>query len=113
MRRGGLPPYPPLPRPSKRLNTYARNLADYHLVLDLVPLLARLRFGEQLRAPLSPVQAAILLGLGLQHKSVEGLQGELGLPVSQLLALFNKLVRRFGDPPLPPSTPPPQALSAI
>merc|ERR1719329_6789 len=79
----------------KRLRSYASNLVDHRLVADLVPLLARLRFGGRLRTPLSHVQAAILLGAGLQSKSFEELEKELGLPVSQLLALFNKAVRKM------------------
>jgi N-acetyltransferase 10 len=79
----------------RRLHSYAHNLVDHHLVMDLVPLLASLRFTNRLRTPLSHVQAAILLGLGLQHKTLEELAAELGLPASQLLALFNKAVRRM------------------
>ena len=79
----------------KRLRSYASNLVDHRLVSDLVPLLARLRFSGRLRTPLSHVQAAILLGAGLQSKSFEQLEKELGLPVSQLLALFNKAVRKM------------------
>ena len=79
----------------KRLRSYASNLVDHRLVADLVPLLARLRFSGRLRTPLSHVQAAILLGAGLQSKSFEELEKELGLPVSQLLALFNKAVRKM------------------
>ncbi|EOD35490.1 hypothetical protein EMIHUDRAFT_63124, partial [Emiliania huxleyi CCMP1516] len=50
----------------KRLSSYSRSLVDHHLVLDLVPLLARLRFSGALLTPLSSVQAAILVGVGLQ-----------------------------------------------
>ena len=37
----------------------------------------------------------MLLGLGLQHKSVEDLEKDLGLPTSQLLGLFIKIVRKL------------------
>jgi N-acetyltransferase 10 len=81
----------------RRLESYASNLVDYHLVLDLVPNLASLffrrRFGRQVR--LSHVQAALLLALGLQHKDVADCERELGLPQSQLLAQFNKSVRKL------------------
>ena len=83
------------PYDMKRLRSYARNLVDHRLVADLVPLLARLRFGGQLSTPLSAVQGAILLGVGLQTKSLDELESELGLPASQLLALFNKAVRKM------------------
>lgn len=37
---------------------------------------------------------ALLLGLGLQHKTVEDLEKELDLPSSQLLGLFNRIIRK-------------------
>lgn len=79
----------------RRLQSYANNLVDHHLVMDLVPMLASLRFTGKLKTPLSHVQAAILLGLGLQHKDLDELGKELGLPASQILALFNKAVRKM------------------
>lgn len=36
----------------------------------------------------------MLLGLGLQHKTVEDLEKELDLPSSQLLGLFNRIIRK-------------------
>ncbi|PSN31816.1 RNA cytidine acetyltransferase [Blattella germanica] len=56
----------------KRLEMYCNNLVDYHLVMDL----------------------AIVLGLGLQYKTVDNLATELELPSSQLLGLFNRTIRR-------------------
>ena len=41
------------------------------------------------------MQAAIFVGVGLQAKSFDDLGAELGLPVAQLLALFNKTVRKL------------------
>lgn len=80
----------------KRLTMYSNNMADYHLVMDLLPSLARLYFlnttGD---THLSAVQSAILLGLGLQHKTVDKLAEELGLPPTQLLGLFNRTIRKF------------------
>lgn len=80
----------------KRLAMYSNNMADYHLIMDLLPSLARLYFLNMMNdTHLSPVQSAILLGLGLQHKTVDKLAEELGLPASQLLALFNRIIRKF------------------
>ncbi|XP_067937796.1 RNA cytidine acetyltransferase-like [Watersipora subatra] len=79
----------------KRLEMYANKLVDYHLIMDMLPYLAKLYFsGKMADIRLSVVQQALLLGLGLQHKLVEDLEKELGLPASQLLGLFNKLVRK-------------------
>lgn len=37
----------------------------------------------------------VLLGLGLQHKSVEDLEKDLDLPATQILGLFNKIIRKM------------------
>ena len=81
----------------KRLKSYADGLLDHHVITDLLPSLATLvfthRFGPTVK--LSAVQSAILLALGLQRKSLESVEAELGLPVSQLLSLFAKAIRRL------------------
>ena len=80
----------------KRLELYSNNMADHHLVTDLLPALAKLVITKQLGdVHLSAVQLAILVGLGLQHKTVDDLVQELELPSSQLLALFNRSVRKL------------------
>lgn len=43
------------------------------------------------------IQSAILLSLGLQHKSSSIVATELGLPLSQVLSLFNKAIRKFSE----------------
>lgn len=60
----------------KRLESYANNALDYHVVLDLLPTLASFYFDRRLGPDmrLSAVQSAILLGLGLQRKSVEDIE---------------------------------------
>ena len=67
----------------KRLESYANNLVDFHLIMDLVPTLAKLYFSKQVlprsAVTLSYTQSAILLGFGLQFKSVEDLQVDLNL----------------------------------
>ncbi|GJJ13493.1 hypothetical protein Clacol_007747 [Clathrus columnatus] len=81
----------------KRLKSYGNNLLDYHVVLDILPTIASLYFGKRLGADikLSAVQSAILLALGLQRKTVEEAETELQLPVSQVLALFAKSLRKI------------------
>ncbi len=80
----------------KRLELYGRNLCDHHLVTDLLPPVARLyftgRFGSEFK--LSSVQAAILCGIGVQNRDVDELTKELGLPSNQVLAMFNKAMRK-------------------
>ncbi|KAL7871311.1 hypothetical protein SRHO_G00088080 [Serrasalmus rhombeus] len=79
----------------KRLEMYSRNMVDYHLIMDMVPAVARMFFLKQLGGiSLSAAQSALLLGLGLQHKSVDDLEKEIDLPSSQLMGLFNRLIRK-------------------
>ncbi|XP_022611942.1 RNA cytidine acetyltransferase [Seriola dumerili] len=80
----------------KRLELYSRSMVDYHLIMDLIPAVARMFFLKQLGdVSLSAAQCALLLGIGLQHKSVNDLEKEIELPSSQLMGLFNRLIRKF------------------
>lgn len=83
------------PYDMKRLESYANNLVDYHLILDLVSTISRLYFLERLPSSLSYGQAAILLCLGLQHQSISYVEAQLKLPRNQVLALFNKSMRKL------------------
>ncbi|KAF5839809.1 GNAT acetyltransferase 2-domain-containing protein [Dunaliella salina] len=79
----------------KRLQAYANNLVDYHLVLDLLPPLTGAYFAGLLPSSLSYAQAAILLKLGLQRRDISELETELSLPTNQVLALFSKSMRKL------------------
>ncbi|KAK3103722.1 hypothetical protein FSP39_021375 [Pinctada imbricata] len=78
----------------RRLELYSQNMVDYHLIVDLLPTISRLYFLDRLDVHLSIVQLGILLGIGLQHKTVDDLEKELDLPASQLLGLFNRIIRK-------------------
>ncbi|XP_069037739.1 RNA cytidine acetyltransferase [Lepisosteus oculatus] len=80
----------------KRLEMYSRNMVDYHLIMDLIPTISRMFFLKQLGdISLSAAQSALLLGIGLQHKTVDQLEKEIELPSSQLMGLFNRLIRKM------------------
>ncbi|TFK46145.1 DUF699-domain-containing protein [Heliocybe sulcata] len=83
----------------KRLDSYANNMLDHHVILDLLPNVAQLyfekRLGDEEEVRLSAVQSSILVALGCQRKTVEEAETELQLPVSQTLALFVKLIRKI------------------
>ncbi|KAH6867661.1 N-acetyltransferase 10 [Coprinopsis sp. MPI-PUGE-AT-0042] len=97
----------------KRLEAYANNTLDYHVIQDLFPAIASLYFAGRFEntAPatdgadgevekpsgvrLTAVQSSILLALGLQRKSIEDVERELSLPVNQALALLVKIVRKI------------------
>lgn len=80
----------------KRLDSYANNMLDYHVILDMIPPIAHLYFTGRLKPAVSMtgVQSSILLAIGLQRKVLEDVEKELGLPASQLLAMFVKIVRK-------------------
>ncbi|KAH8700618.1 putative nucleolar ATPase Kre33 [Talaromyces proteolyticus] len=81
----------------KRLDSYANNMLDYHVILDMVPTTAQFYFLGNLhgKVNLSGVQQSILLGVGLQRKDISDLEKELSLPSSQLLAMFIKIFRKI------------------
>lgn len=83
----------------KRLDGYANNMLDYHVILDMIPTIAVLYFSGRLKSAvsLSGVQSAILLAVGLQRKVLEDVEKELGVHASQLLAMFVKVVRKVSS----------------
>jgi len=56
-----------------RLKSYTKNQVDYHLILDLIPAIAKLYFTNYLGRYLNLgyTNQAILVGLGLQMKSFD------------------------------------------
>ena len=80
----------------KRLELYSRNMVDHHMIMDLLPTAAKLLFGGRLPfVRLTHLQLAVLLAVGLQHRDVDSIGTELDLPVNQVLAFFNKTIRRI------------------
>ena len=83
----------------KRLDSYANNMLDYHVILDMIPTIGELYFSGRLKhaIKLSGVQSAILLSVGLQRKDLDAVEKELGLQASQLLAMFVKVMRKVSS----------------
>ena len=92
----------------KRLDAYSRNLVDFHLVLDLVPTMAvtyyivadddsmsLLNSTSNSFPSLTSLQEVILVAAGLKGLPLESVAGEFDLPMSQVLALFNKLAKKM------------------
>ena len=81
----------------KRLDSYANNLLDYHVIVDLLPMLSLVYFSGKMgpEVSLSSVQSAILLAIGLQHRSIDDIVKELNLPSNQVIAMFAKIMRKF------------------
>lgn len=85
------------PHDLKRLESYANNMLDYHVILDLIPRIAELYFQGRIKSDvkLTGVQQSILLSIGLQRKDMDMIAEELSLPSSQLLAMFIKILRKI------------------
>lgn len=80
----------------KRLDSYANNMLDYHVILDMLPSIATLYFAGRLKTQIkmSGVQVALLLAVGLQRKEFSDVEKELNLSSSQLMAMFVKVIRK-------------------
>ncbi|KAK7858864.1 rna cytidine acetyltransferase 1 [Quercus suber] len=83
------------PHDMKRLEAYTNNLAGFHLIFDLVPILAHLYFEEKLPVTLSYAQASVLLCIGLQGHSFSYLEGQMKLEREQIMSLFIKVMKKF------------------
>lgn len=86
------------PHDLRRLDSYAANMLDHHVILDLLPSLAQSYFSGPLRngVRLSGVQSALLIAVGCQRRAVEDVGRELGLQGgAQVMGMFVKLVRRL------------------
>lgn len=79
----------------KRLEAYTNNHVDYHMILDLVPILAYQYFQENLPVTLSPVQASILFCMGMQNQDITHIKEEMKLEREQILSNFIKVMRKL------------------
>jgi N-acetyltransferase 10 len=81
----------------KRLESYASNLLDYHVILDLMPTLANAYFSDRLRdgVKLPGAQQSVLLSIGLQHKDLDDVSKELTITSSQLLGMLVKIMKKI------------------
>ncbi|KAK9272602.1 hypothetical protein L1049_002976 [Liquidambar formosana] len=83
------------PHDMERLEAYTSNLADFHLILDLVHGLAYQYFQEKLPVTLSYAQASVLLCIGLQKQDISYIEGQMKLERQQILSLFIKVMKKF------------------
>ncbi|KAJ6678077.1 RNA CYTIDINE ACETYLTRANSFERASE 2 [Salix viminalis] len=79
----------------ERLKVYTNNLADFHLILDVVPILARLYFRGKLPVSLSYVQTSVLLCVGLQQRNITFIEEQMKLERTQILSLFMKVMKKL------------------
>uniref|UniRef100_A0A2M4BBX0 RNA cytidine acetyltransferase n=2 Tax=Anopheles marajoara TaxID=58244 RepID=A0A2M4BBX0_9DIPT len=85
-----------LPHDIQRLESYVSNQVEYKLIMDLTTDLAGLYFqGKMAGAHIESLQKAILLGCGLQNKSIEKLMEEFHMPSNQVLAKFYDCIKKL------------------
>ncbi|KAI3977447.1 hypothetical protein MKX01_000360 [Papaver californicum] len=83
-------------RDLNRLEAYTSRRVDFNMILDLFLLiLPRKYFGEKISVALSPVQASLLLCMGLQNQDITFTEGQLKLNRSEILILLIKTMRKF------------------
>lgn len=84
------------PEDLKGLDSYANNMIDHDDISDLIQDIARLYFIGRLRpgVSLTGVQSSLLLAIGVQRKVFDDVEKELNLPMSQIHAMFVKIVRK-------------------
>eukprot|EP01133_Synstelium_polycarpum_P001434 gene1434-1663_t len=81
----------------KRLESYSNNIVDFNVIIDLLPTIGRLYFAGKLnevRGNISILQAAVLVAMALQHKTVDQLVAELGVQSNQVMSIFGQMMRR-------------------
>ncbi|CAL1409069.1 unnamed protein product [Linum trigynum] len=83
------------PYDMERLRAYTDSLVDFHLILDIVPVLARLYFRGKLPVTLSPVQASVLLCIGLQQQNFTHVEEQLKLERTLILSNFMKAMKKI------------------
>lgn len=85
-----------LPHDVQRLEAYTRNQVEYKLILDLTYDLGILIFENKMKGvQIDALQKAIILGIGLQNKNLDGLSEEFNMPVNQILAKFYDSIKKI------------------
>lgn len=80
----------------QRLEAYCYNQAEYRLIIDLTMDLALLYFDLNLGLDqIDSLQRAVLLGIGLQNKTVDHLSTEFHMPGNQVLAKFYDCIKKI------------------
>lgn len=80
----------------QRLESYLFNQVEYRLILDLIGDISRLYFeGKIIDSDVKASQKAILLGIGLQNKSIDKVSEEFGWPPEQILSNFRDCIKKL------------------
>lgn len=77
-----------------RLERYAKQLADFTIVTDLIPKVSTLYFEGLLDIKLSFLHSVIILAIGNQFKTPKQISDELKMPLNQIMALLQKIISK-------------------
>ncbi|KII61491.1 N-acetyltransferase 10 [Thelohanellus kitauei] len=79
----------------KRLTNYTNNTIDLFLITDLIPKIAFLWLTHRIKdTQVNWTQLAVILALGLQHRSLASIEKEMDLPQNQILSMINKILKK-------------------
>jgi len=85
----------------KRLRSYARGECDYHLITDLVPVIAELLFNNKISVSGSVTFLArrILVGIGCQRKTIDEIYEEdkSRISIPQILGIFKPTIDKISS----------------
>lgn len=85
-----------LPHEIQRLESYTRNQVEFRLILDLTYDVTFMYFQNKFPSlNLDAIQKAILVGVGLQHKTVDTVSDEFKMPSNQILAKFYDAIKKL------------------
>lgn len=85
-----------LPHDIQRLEAYCCNQVEYRLIIDLTMDLALLYFDSKIiGGNIDSLQKAVLLGIGLQNKTIDQLSTEFNIPGNQVLAKFYDCIKKL------------------
>ena len=85
----------------KRLRSYARGECDYHLITDLVPVIADLLFNNKVTVAgsLSFLARRVLVGMGSQRKTIDEIYEEdkARISIPQILGIFKPSIDKISS----------------
>lgn len=85
----------------KRLRSYARGECDYHLITDLVPVIADLLFNNKISVSgsLSFLAKRVLVGMGSQRKTIDEIYEEdkARISIPQILGIFKPSIDKISS----------------
>ncbi|KAK6090692.1 hypothetical protein P3W45_000415 [Vairimorpha bombi] len=81
----------------ERIDKYCRGIIDILHIIDIMPLIARKYFNDQMSVQLSLLQQSVLLMIGCQHKSIEEISKIHNLKFYEVNTILMKILNTLRD----------------